>query len=99
MSGLRQAGVQTNPWSGKAVAGWSSDSSSSARRSPWTRLRIICIVRASDGDRQSGFRLAPHELDTTPQSPQGLLAGHKGQVYAERGFRFLDDLWVLASPF
>jgi hypothetical protein len=43
--------------------------------------------------------LAPNELDTTQLSPQELLAGYKGQVYAERDFRFLNDLCGLASSF
>jgi transposase len=48
-------------------------------------------------DQQSCFMLAPNELDNTQLSPQELLAGYKGQVYAERGFRFLNDPCVLAS--
>jgi transposase len=59
----------------------------------------MCIVWASDGDQQSGFILAPNELDTIQLSPQELLAGYKGQVYAERGFRFLNDPCVLVSSF
>lgn len=48
-------------------------------------------------DQQSCFILATNELDNTQLPPQELLAGYKGQVYAERGFRFLKDPCFLAS--
>jgi transposase len=48
-------------------------------------------------DQHSCFILAPNELDATQLTPQELLAGYKGQVHAERGFRFLKDPNFLAS--
>jgi transposase len=48
-------------------------------------------------DRQSCFILATNELDTTQLPAQELLEGYKGQVHAERGFRFLKDPCFLAS--
>jgi transposase len=48
-------------------------------------------------EQQSCFLLATNELDATQLSPQELLAGYKGQVQAERGFRFLKDPCFLAS--
>jgi transposase len=46
---------------------------------------------------QSCFILATNELDYTHLPPQKLLEGYKGQVQAERGFRFLKDPCFLAS--
>ena len=48
-------------------------------------------------DQHSCFILATNELDTTQLSPQEVLAGYKGQVHVERGFRFLKDPQFLAS--
>jgi transposase len=48
-------------------------------------------------DQHSCFILATNELDDTRLPPQELLAGYKGQVQAERGFRFLKDPQFLAS--
>ena len=50
-------------------------------------------------DQQSCFILATNELDDTKLPPQALLEGYKGQVQAERGFRFLKDPQFLASSF
>jgi transposase len=41
--------------------------------------------------------LATNDLDTTQLPPQEVLEGYKGQVHAERGFRFLKDPQFLAS--
>lgn len=48
-------------------------------------------------DQHSCFILATNELDTTQLPPQEVLAGYKGQVHAERGFRFLKDPQFVAS--
>ena len=48
-------------------------------------------------DRHSCVLLATNELDATQLTPQQLLEGYKGQVQAERGFRFLNDPNFLAS--
>jgi transposase len=48
-------------------------------------------------DQHSCFILATNELDTTQLPPQKLFEGYKGQVHAERGFRFLKDPCFLAS--
>jgi transposase len=48
-------------------------------------------------DQHSCFILATNELDTTQLPPQEVLAGYKGQVHAERGFRFLKDPQFFAS--
>src|SRR5262245_3989218 len=48
-------------------------------------------------DQHSCFLLATNELDATQLTPQQLLEGYKGQVQAERGFRFLKDPNFLAS--
>jgi transposase len=48
-------------------------------------------------DQHCCFILATNELDHTPLPPQELLQGYKGQVHAERGFRFLKDPQFLAS--
>jgi transposase len=41
--------------------------------------------------------LATNELDATQLTSQALLEGYKGQVHAERGFRFMKDPSFLAS--
>jgi hypothetical protein len=48
-------------------------------------------------DQHSCFLLATNELDAAQLMPQQLLAGDKGQVQAERSFRFLKDPNFLAS--
>ncbi len=48
-------------------------------------------------DQQSCFILATNELDEDQLSSQAVLDGYKGQVHAERGFRFLKDPQFLAS--
>lgn len=48
-------------------------------------------------DQHSCFILATNELDDTHLPPQEGLAAYKGQVHAERGFRFLKDPCFLAS--
>jgi transposase len=48
-------------------------------------------------DQHSCFILATNELDDTSLPPQEVLAGYKGQVHAERSFRFLKDPGFLAS--
>jgi transposase len=48
-------------------------------------------------DQHSCFILATNELDDTHLPPQEVLAGYKGQVHAERGFRFLKDPCFLAA--
>ena len=48
-------------------------------------------------DQQSCFILATNELDPTQLPPQAVLEGYKGQVHAERGFRFLKDPQFFAS--
>jgi transposase len=48
-------------------------------------------------DQHSCFLLATTELDATPLSPRALLTGDKGQVQAERGFRFLKDPQFFAA--
>ena len=48
-------------------------------------------------DQHCCFILATNELDTTQLPPQEVLEGYKGQVHAERGFRFLKDPQFLAS--
>jgi transposase len=48
-------------------------------------------------DQHRCFILATNELDPTQLSPQEVLAGYKGQVHVERGFRCLKDPQFLAS--
>jgi transposase len=48
-------------------------------------------------DQQSGFILATNDLDADQLSSQAGLDGYKGQIQAERGFRFLKDPQFLAS--
>jgi transposase len=48
-------------------------------------------------DQHSCFILATNELDDIQLSPQEVLHGYKGQVHAERGFRFLKDPQFLAA--
>jgi transposase len=48
-------------------------------------------------DQHCCFILATNELDHTQLPPQEILAGYKGQVHVERGFRFLKDPQFLAS--
>jgi transposase len=48
-------------------------------------------------DQHSCFILATNELDATQLPPQEVLHGYKGQVHAERGFRFLKDPQFFAS--
>jgi transposase len=48
-------------------------------------------------DQHCCFILATNALDTTQLPPQEVLEGYKGQVHAERGFRFLKDPQFLAS--
>jgi transposase len=60
-------------------------------------LASRCAARQALIEQQSCFILATNELDVTRLPPQELLAGYKGQAYAERGFRFLKDPRFLAS--
>jgi transposase len=60
-------------------------------------LAMRIVTRQAHIDQHSCFILATNELDDTLLSPQELLAGYKGQVRAERGFRFLKDPQFLAS--
>jgi transposase len=48
-------------------------------------------------DQHSCFILATNELDEAQRPAPEVLAGYKGQAYAERGFRFLKDPQFLAS--
>jgi transposase len=48
-------------------------------------------------DQQSCFILATNELDPAHLPPQAVLEGYKGQMHAERGFRFLKDPQFFAS--
>jgi len=48
-------------------------------------------------DQHSCFILATNALDATQLPPQEVLHGDKGQVHAERGFRFLKDPQFFAS--
>jgi transposase len=48
-------------------------------------------------DLHSCFILATNELDTAHLPPHEVLHGYKGQVQAERGFRFLKDPQFVAS--
>jgi transposase len=48
-------------------------------------------------DQHSCFILATNALDTTQLTPQELLEGYRGQVHAERGFRFMKDPSFRAS--
>jgi transposase len=48
-------------------------------------------------DQHSCCILATNELDTAQLPPQEVLAGYKGQVRVERGFRLLKDPQFLAS--
>ena len=50
-------------------------------------------------DQHSCFILATNELDDTHLPAHEVLAGYKGQVQAERGFRFLKDPQFFASSF
>jgi transposase len=48
-------------------------------------------------DQHRGVMLATNELDTAQRPPQEVLAGDKGQVRVERGFRLLKDPQCFAS--
>ena len=48
-------------------------------------------------DQHSCFILATNELDATPLPPHEVWPGYKGQVHAERGFRFVKDPQFFAS--
>jgi hypothetical protein len=50
-------------------------------------------------DQHSCFLLATNALEATQLTPQELLEGYKGQVHAERGFRFMKDPSFLATSF
>jgi transposase len=60
-------------------------------------LASSLTARQARIDQHSCFILATNELDTAQLPPQELLAGYKGQVHVERGFRFLQDPQFLAS--
>ena len=60
-------------------------------------LASSLATRQARVDQHSCFILATNELDTLQLPPQELLAGYKGQVHAERGFRFLKDPQFLAA--
>src|SRR6266850_457652 len=80
------------------------------RGRPGPDARPAQVVYQSDGalasslasrqaliDQHSCFILATNELDTAQLPPQEVLAGYKGQVRVERGFRLLKDPQFLAS--
>jgi transposase len=54
-------------------------------------------ARQARVDQHSCFILATNELDEVQLPALEVLAGYKGQAYAERGFRFLKDPQFLAS--
>jgi transposase len=54
-------------------------------------------ARQARVDQHSCFILATNELDEVQLPAREVLAGYKGQAYAERGFRFLKDPQFLAS--
>jgi transposase len=54
-------------------------------------------ARQARVDQHSCFILATNELDEVQLPARQVLAGYKGQAYAERGFRFLKDPQFLAS--
>ena len=60
-------------------------------------LASSLVPRRALIDQHCCFILATNKLDATQLTPQALLAGYKGQVHAERGFRFLKDPSFLAS--
>jgi transposase len=60
-------------------------------------LASVLTARQALIDQHCCFILATNELDTTQLPPQEVLEGYKGQVHAERGFRFLKDPQFLAS--
>jgi len=60
-------------------------------------LASSLVARQARIDQHSCFILATNELDDAQLPPPELLAGYKGQVHAERGFRFLKDPQFLAS--
>jgi transposase len=60
-------------------------------------LASSLTARQARIDQHSCFILATNELDATHLPPHEVLQGYKGQVHAERGFRFLKDPNFLAS--
>jgi transposase len=60
-------------------------------------LASSLTARQARIDQHSCFILATNELDTIQLPPPEVLAGYKGQVHAERGFRFLKDPQFFAS--
>jgi transposase len=60
-------------------------------------LASALAVRQGLVDQHSCFILATNELDEPQLSPHEVLQGYKGQVHAERGFRFLKDPQFLAA--
>jgi transposase len=60
-------------------------------------LASSLAVRQARLNQHSCFILATNELDASQLPPRELLTGYKGQVHAERGFRFLKDPQFLAS--
>lgn len=60
-------------------------------------LASSLTARQARIDQHSCFILATNELDTTRLPPHEVLTGYKGQVHAERGFRFLKDPQFFAS--
>jgi transposase len=60
-------------------------------------LASSLTTRQARIDQQSCFILATNELDTAQLPPQEVLAGYRGQVQVERGFRFLKDPQFFAS--
>jgi transposase len=62
-------------------------------------LASSLTARQARIDQYSCFILATNELDSAQLPPHAVLAGYKGQVHAERGFRFLKDPQFFASSF
>jgi transposase len=62
-------------------------------------LASALAARQARIDQHSCFILATNELDAAQLPPHEVLAGYKGQVHAERGFRFLKDPQFFASSF
>jgi transposase len=60
-------------------------------------LASSLTTRQARIDQQRCFILATTELDTAQLPPQEVLAGDRGQVQVERGFRFLKDPQFFAS--
>jgi transposase len=94
---LNTSTVRATPRDGKRGRPWHGAHPDQVVYHSEGALAASLVVRQALVNQQSCFILATNELAEPQLPPQAILEGYKGQVQAERGFRFLKAPTFLAS--